>query len=87
MCVCTGSVKGGVKPGGDEHQVQDTGDPAVHHGRQTGPPDHQSACHLQERVQDPGGTVLTVSKYVCACIHVHACVCMHMCIIQFCVPV
>ena len=45
-------LQGRAQSGGDEHQVQDTGDPSVHHGCQAGPADHQPPGHLQEGVQN-----------------------------------
>ena len=42
--------QGGAQPCGDEDQEEDSGDPAVHHGCEAGPTDHQSASHLPQGV-------------------------------------
>lgn len=51
-CCTVECFQGGAQSCGDEHQVQDTGDPPVHHGCQAGPEDHQPPGHLQEGVQN-----------------------------------
>ena len=46
-------MQGGAQSSGDEDKEEDTGDTAIHNGRQTRPEDHQPLGHIQEGVHQP----------------------------------
>ena len=53
--------QGGAQSGGDEDKEEDSRDPPVHNGRETGSQNHQPSGHLQKGVHQPRGAVHALS--------------------------
>ena len=66
-------MQGGAQSSSDEDKEEDTGDTAIHNGRQARPEDHQPPGHIQEGVHQPRGTVPALPLYVCICVSIYVC--------------